>query len=649
MANSSGIISQLAQQGPPGPLAPGMGVLVGALGNGIADDSLAFQTSCNLSVGIDLWIPSGTYKIANTVVLPNGGLNIRCAPGVSFIAAIAGNQPANCVFLAQASATLGSTTLASNTVLYSRTCSVAALNVGGGTIAVGMWVVLNNAPLGTVYRAMAYKVLAISGGGPYTLTLDRPIKYQFSTSDVVSLVATIPQNIHFYGNGCTMSGPTWRYFEWATARDCSIEDVNITSTNGSASNVAMSYDVAGYRSWYRRIRVDGGGVTQWGLMHESHEAGGYDACDVQNTNQSGTGVGIQLWDCVETEVMPNCSASHCNVGLVLTSQDTLLMRGCNWCKVGGNYDCNVNYGIQLSLGTSWTQASKFTANGNTTGVYVDGTGTLMQGNSFTLGACQDNITYGLYCVAGAKRTQIDIDCSNNGTYGIFCSDDSNIIGARSYSTRVPVGAFQTSCTPVAVNGGVVTLKNFELIDTQASTNLVVLCGGGSLYMDGGSILIGSGNYGIVAQGTGKVFVDHTRLGPVGSQSGETGIKPNASTATIVLSESVDATACATPLATGNSGVLEHTQTGAVTKVTSSGTTTLNHVQAAASSIEASGISSGSATITAALLIPGMVWECKNNNTGSSTTTFFGITVAIGKAATIRINSAGAGERVGPDT
>ena len=45
----------------------------------------------------------------------------------------------------------------------------------------------------------------------------------------------------------------------------------------------------------------------------------------------------------------------------------------------------------------------------------------------------------------------------------------------------------------------------------------------------------------------------------------------------------------------------------------------------------------------------MAWDCRNNNTGSSTTTFFGVTVAVGKSARVKINGAGAGERVTADT
>jgi hypothetical protein len=66
-------------------------------------------------------------------------------------------------------------------------------------------------------------------------------------------------------------------------------------------------------------------------------------------------------------------------------------------------------------------------------------------------------------------------------------------------------------------------------------------------------------------------------------------------------------------------------------------------------LESSGNASGTVTITAVIPIPGMQWVCRNNNTGSSTTTFFGITVGQGKSALVRINSAGAGERVTPDT
>jgi len=66
-------------------------------------------------------------------------------------------------------------------------------------------------------------------------------------------------------------------------------------------------------------------------------------------------------------------------------------------------------------------------------------------------------------------------------------------------------------------------------------------------------------------------------------------------------------------------------------------------------VESSGNSSGTVTLTAVTYIPGMQWTFRNNNTSTSTTTFMGITVAVGKSAIIRINSAGAGERVTADT
>lgn len=43
------------------------------------------------------------------------------------------------------------------------------------------------------------------------------------------------------------------------------------------------------------------------------------------------------------------------------------------------------------------------------------------------------------------------------------------------------------------------------------------------------------------------------------------------------------------------------------------------------------------------------WTFRNNNSGSSTTTFMGITVAAGKTAIIRMNSSATGERVTADT
>jgi len=79
------------------------------------------------------------------------------------------------------------------------------------------------------------------------------------------------------------------------------------------------------------------------------------------------------------------------------------------------------------------------------------------------------------------------------------------------------------------------------------------------------------------------------------------------------------------------------------------TAALTIAQLQNSTIESSGNAAGAVTITASLLVSGMQWTCRNNNTSSSTTSFFGITVAVGKTAIIRINLAGAGERVTADT
>ena len=529
----------------------------GVKGDGVTNDGPALSAAATdlAGTGITLAITkaaSGSLTptiFVQTSVLLQNNLVIRSGPGVTFLADVAGSAVTDALFLAQPTGSIGTTTLAANTVLGALTCSVTALVLSGGTIAVGMWIQLGNAPIGTIYRGAEYKVLSITGSGPYTIGLDRPIKFQFSAGDTVSPVTNIPQNIHFLGGGCTFTGTCQRYCEWVTARDCSIEDVMVNAQGGAAQNVIMSWDVGGYRSFYRRIRANGGGVPNWGLMIESGEACGIENCDVQYTSQSGTGVGYQLWDCVECTVDRSTSASHCLVGIALVSQDTVIERGCNYCRISGSYDANLNYGVFITLGTRECVIDDFTANYNgEIGVYLDGTGARMQSNVIANGQCISNVAYGIQIAPGAKATAIsNVEVSNNGTYGVFASDDVLICNLSAYNTSVPTGAGQTSQTTLGVNNGAFcTVHGLSITDTQASTNYNVLTSVGTIAIDGAVIRIAPGNYGLVTLGTGVIKVARTTLLPVGSSSGEFGIAA-AGTSTVRIGEGVDASACATPV------------------------------------------------------------------------------------------------------
>ena len=514
---------------------------------GTNDSGPGLQTALNAAAGGTLFL-SGHYKINTTVSISNN-TDIVCAPGTTFTGTIPNNGgPTAAFFIAQPSATLGTTTLASNAVFGATTCSVTAIVLSGGTIAAGMWIELANVPIGPIYRGAAYKVLAVSGSGPYTVTLDRPMKYVFSAADSVSLIANIPQNIHFYGNGATVTGSVTRYFEWVSARDCSIEDVNVIATGGSASDYAMSWDVAGYRSFYRRVTVDGGGVSTGGLRFETDESCGAEDSHVKNVT---AGPGFQIVDGVDCTLTPTCSASENAFGVMLGSQDVVIERGCNWTKLGGNYDNNVDYGILITAGTTFTQADQFTANGNgLIGVYLDGTGALMQGNTFSNGSIQNTGTYGVEVIAGTKGTVLDnLNMANSGTYDMLVSDDATITNLRIADTSA------AATIPLLVNGsGNVTMSHFSINNAATGASLgAAFVGSVTAQVDDGVMRLGSGNTGLYVGATAVVKASKLQIMPIAGHSGEIGISLNSSTCVLRMGDGVDPSACATPFSNGSGG------------------------------------------------------------------------------------------------
>src|SRR5882724_1595428 len=254
-------------------------ILINPLGGGQDDwprlnafvNSLAYKKTVVMGPGT--WL----CKSPSTLL---AGVSIRCAPGVTIISSMTPTGgpggTARTVFFASADVQatpphIISTTLAANTILGANTISTTA------SFFVGDYIEIYNDNASNV--AQNFKVLKVTGGGPYTVTLDAPILFPDAFLAAGSHVVTITpvSDINISGGGAIITGTGDRAIEIANGRNCLVKDFNITPTSGMFTSIACSFDVGTVGCIFNNIQVDcgsvaGGTVAAAGIAVES----GYD-------------------------------------------------------------------------------------------------------------------------------------------------------------------------------------------------------------------------------------------------------------------------------------------------------------------------------------------------------------------------------------
>jgi hypothetical protein len=198
---------------------------------------------------------------------------------------------------------------------------------------------------------MYYSVVAHSGAGPYTITVDRPIREPFVTNDMVLTVSSVPTDILLEGNGATITGTGDRYIELPGAHRCLVTGWRMDASGGElgAAGAYASFDIGARQSTFRDCVVDGGsGMSSGsGILLESAED-----CTIENchaidvgTNAAGSSIGFGLWDCWGCSVV-NSHAAGCYYGVYMGSDGAYY--GCVDCSVQGGTFVGCNTGVNLS-------------------------------------------------------------------------------------------------------------------------------------------------------------------------------------------------------------------------------------------------------------------------------------------------------------
>ena len=122
---------------------------------------------------------------------------------------------------------------------------------------------------------------SVSGGGPYTVNVDRPILRTYQIGGAVTVLTSRPTNIQVIGNGMQLTGTGYRFWSIVYAFRCLLQNVDANSTALTAE-YAASFDSGGLENTYRGVKVNAESVSATGITFESNEAGRAYECETFN-------------------------------------------------------------------------------------------------------------------------------------------------------------------------------------------------------------------------------------------------------------------------------------------------------------------------------------------------------------------------------
>lgn len=581
----------------------------GAKGDGSTDDSTALQNAetATATAGGDVLLPaaSPTYVIGQALNIPSGA-RLRLSPATtlhSTITPVGGTSPNGTPLIA-----LG--THSGNTGTLNATPALGATSVSVNMTSapsVGQFFFVTH---GNSSQAFDIASVTPTGGGNYTVGFGpgQMIRAPFVATDAVNTFTAIPQDITIDGDGGLLSGTGDLRCEIQATRRGTIRRLRIDTSLGDvrANAYNCSFDIGGQGNLYDRVEVTGNGTTSGvtALIMEANQDGRTLACRTTNM----TAVGQGLVDCIDCSIEDGV-ATGCQTGFTIGTDSGL-----------GSYDCTTRGNVARACSS---QGFAFATSQGTRSV------------DDTAISCP----YGFNLQAGC----VDPVLINPTTYssslaGIQVGVSASIRGARCYEYAGNTGT----------NSGIVVASGVPRVTIEQS-----------LIQTGGAAFSGSGidttgnvtsisdttvqiqtasRIGIIVR-AGVTYLRNVRVET--SQVSTYGLYCAGSSGTVYIDRQCDFSQAATPVQPAAGVTLVVEQSGLLTL---SGSAALTFSQLQNSAIECS---AGGSTVTASIAIPGMEWTCKNS--GLSASTFFGISIANGKNAKVRINSSGAGERVTADT
>jgi hypothetical protein len=499
------------------PIAPGLPFSPSSLGG--ADDAANLYDRLTQGYQVVHLLPGQTYSWRTSCggetgqVLPRG-FTLYGAPGAGIVTALPNTgtlTPQKCAFYVASEIDFGT-----------------RYTILADTVYGGLTVQLNFKPdVGTYIQLVIangllmqnYRVLAASGtSSPYTITVDRPIKFLFYENDYCYVVDSIPHP-QFHGQGLTFTGPCFRYIECPSTWYGLIEDITMigTSLDDIAVDQAMSWDGGSYKCVYDRVQI----ICPPDLVASSpQDVGSYDGIDIESTEGCewrnclaiGRRFGFAVCESVDFALI-HCQATGCHSGAALVGE-LLPNMGCReGIILGGHYCQNT---AQLITGDP-----PETIGGH--GIWVTGHGGVQDEIKNTksiniIGAACDDNRIGIY--VDGSFTPDDVACiacqaKRNSTAGVRYNEGAlraKIIGGLFEANAYDISMNCSTGTVVGVTAsrlslvGNISVLNVDLKQTTAYTQAISVGAGSKVSIVGGQITMGVNAYGVWCDNA-KVFVD----------------------------------------------------------------------------------------------------------------------------------------------
>lgn len=435
-------------------------------------------------------------------------------------------------------------TLGADLVLQSDV-PVGATSVSVGTsVPAGTHILLQTSTGGQVCEQ--FVTGAPSGGGPFTLPLDRATMRAYPhTSSTAKVPTTLCQGIRIDGGGMTINATGGDVvFNFSVAFNCEVRDVALTGALGGAAPIVALYDSGSLLCDFTRLRSTM--TAQDGVLLASTTKCYAIECDIAGCTTGGAGAGVFLQSCCDSGAL-NTTTHENEYGVLFGSADALT--GCVGCFMrGGSANGNVSHGVFITIGTQATDLDSITtwANGGN-GVEIDATVAPCSGTSVRGLKSQYNAGYGFHVATTVTGTVVTAtDVSNNVTAGakfdadaevdgIVCRGNAN--GGAGHQAVTVTGAathvilrgvsFQSALNAwkaIGVQGGVATISGH------------ITCDDGVGFPQA-----------IQGSGTSVIVVKDLTIDGLHAGSNVVGIGTTTATSTLRLGERVNLSACAVPL------------------------------------------------------------------------------------------------------
>jgi hypothetical protein len=398
---------------------------------GTSADAANIQAALTAMAGIgEVRLKAGTYVITSTLSVPKK-TRLYGVPGKTILNSTM--TPSGDVNQAITSALAGVAMLGTTTVNGSNTrgaSTVTAASTAGGALPVGTASYYRANPTdvrirdnvsGSGFQGSLYRVISVSGAGPYTVTLDRPVWWQWGAGDALEVMGNVNEDVHIAG--ITYTGTSTRLLEHIGVRRHLIEECRFVADEGWATDIVASFDTNGYDNEFRKCEFfgDNTATADCVLALETQENSRITDCRVRG----GVYNGIVLFDCVGCVVTDTTVHDCGNYGLGITGDGNTI--GSLATKiVRGRYNSNDVGGITVANGSTDTRFTDVEARYNPTNVLVGDPGSTVTGTVIS-GRFDNGSTYGIGLNATARGTVAnDVDVSACGI-GVSVGNGADIV------------------------------------------------------------------------------------------------------------------------------------------------------------------------------------------------------------------------------